>query len=165
MRNRVLFVDTRPSMVRRFKEFMTTAVATLDVAEDFATARTLLYSTSPDLLVTALRLGAHNGLHLVHLARLAESPPRSIVFSDPMDPYLAREARSCGAFYESGVQMPTTVLAYLTSRLPETDRRDAMIADRRSLFRGGRRSGDSPSQLSARPVMRVPPIRSDPKSR
>lgn len=145
MRKRLLLVDTRPEVVRRLRELLLGVAASVHVASDFQSARILLFSEpTPDLVATALRLGPHNGLHLVHLARLTEAPPTCVVFSDQMDPYLVRETRAAGAFYESTFQIPVTVRAYLDASLPEQDRRHPVVVDRRQLYRGGRRSGDSP---------------------
>lgn len=154
MLNRVLLVDTRPEVVRRLKELLIGA-AVVDVALDFHTARILLFSKpSPKLLVTGLRLGPHNGLHLVHLSKLTDSPPRAIVFGDQVDPYLVRETRALGAFFETTFQMPVMVRAYMASQLPDEDRRDPVITDRRQTFRGGRRAGDLPMQPREWPPMR-----------
>src|SRR5262245_9451475 len=142
MLNRVLLVDTRPEVVRRLKDILVGS-AMVDVALDFHTARILLFSRpSPELLVTGLRLGPHNGLHLVHLSKLTESPPRAIVFGDQLDPYLVREARTLGAFFESTFQMTAMVRAYLAAQLPFEERRDPAGGDRRTTYRGGRRAKD-----------------------
>ena len=108
----------------------------------FETARTRLHLEFFDLLVTNVRLGAYNGLHLVYLASRGRRAPRAIVYSDEREPGLAREARRAGAFYEVGTRLPVTLVTYLTGTLPVRDRRNPAASDRRSLFRGGRRSWD-----------------------
>jgi len=108
----------------------------------FDTARARVTLTLFDFLVTNVRLGDYNGLHLVYLRSPGRGAPCAIVYSDNRDPGLAREAQRAGAFYEVGTCLPVTLAAYVTGTLPVRDRRDPAISDRRVLFRGGRRSWD-----------------------
>src|SRR5438067_1837767 len=105
-------------------------------------ARSQLLADPPDLLVTNLRLGEYNGLHLVLLASAEQAITRSVVHSNRPDPYLIREAQSLGAFFERTERLPQSLIGYLHFTLPEQDRREALRYDRRSLFRGGRRAAD-----------------------
>ena len=98
--------------------------------------------------MTNVRLGAYNGLHLV-LASRNRSASRAIVYSDEREPGLAREAQQAGAFYEVGTRLPVTLATYFTGTLPVHDRRSPAAADRRGLFRGGRRSWEL--HLESRP--------------
>lgn len=68
------------------------------VVSDFREARRSLEAAAPDLLVTDLKLGAYNGLHLVIWARGRALKTRTIVLGDP-DPVLQREAEREGAAY------------------------------------------------------------------
>jgi DNA-binding NtrC family response regulator len=108
----------------------------------FDTARARLDRTLFDFLVTNVRLGEYNGLHLVYLRSPGRGAPYAIVYSDKRDPGLAREAQRAGAFYEVGTCLPVTLATYVTGTLPVRDQRDPAIPDRRNLFRGGRRSWD-----------------------
>jgi hypothetical protein len=107
-----------------------------------AAQRYLLSGASLDFLVTNLRLGVYNGLHLVYLAAGRDVPPRSIVYTDRHESGLARETQQAGAFYDTRGNLPTAIAAYLRAALPPQDQRQATPVDRRSLFRGGRRCGD-----------------------
>jgi DNA-binding NtrC family response regulator len=109
---------------------------------DFMQARRYLLAARCDWIVTNLRLQAYNGLHLVHLAAAARLPARFIVYADQRDVALAREAQRAGAFYETRARVERAIGAYLTGSLPEADRRDPELPDRRIAFRGGRRSTD-----------------------
>ena len=64
----------------------------MQACADFEAARRTLAGTPCDLLITQLRLGPFNGLHLVYLARARLI--RSVVYDETMDPFLAREAQS-----------------------------------------------------------------------
>src|SRR5262249_32479515 len=84
--------DIRSELVTRFGTGVT-AVA----CSDFASARACLFDGHFDLLITDLRLGAHSGLHLVHVAGSALLPTRCIVFSSRFEPDLAAEVIRNGA--------------------------------------------------------------------
>jgi DNA-binding NtrC family response regulator len=109
---------------------------------DFLSARSQLLSDPPDILVTNLRLGEYNGLHLLLLASSDGGVTRSVVYSDRPDPYLIREAQTLGGFFERTERLPHALAGYVHFALPQRDRREAYRYDRRSAFRGGRRSAD-----------------------
>ena len=86
-------------------------------ATSFADARAHLADTSPDLLVTAVRLGAFNGLLLV-LRRFFSDPSRRAVVTDAAhDPVLAREARRAGAVYVVTPVSPQGLLTLVADQL------------------------------------------------
>ena len=115
-------------------------VADVETCSDFRAARTRLFIQPPDLLVTNLRLQANNGLHLVYLA--AGTHTRCIVYAPHDDLILAREAQAAGAFYERLLRLPQALPSYVNATLPDHDRRDLTVLDRRLKFRGGRRCTD-----------------------
>ena len=117
-------------------------LARTTICGDFLSARSQLLSDAPDILVTNLRLGEYNGLHLLLLASSDGGVTRSVVYSDRPDPYLIREAQSLGGFFERTERLPHALAGYVQFALPERDRREAYRYDRRSAFRGGRRSAD-----------------------
>jgi DNA-binding NtrC family response regulator len=150
MVKRVLVVDDDPWIwrdVRRTLKFL----ADVHTAGDFPAARRRLFDEPPDLLVTNLRLGAYNGLHLVHLASTASSSTRSIVYSSHPDFPLIEEAQRIGAFFEWPQRLVSAMPAYVRSFLPDRDRRSPRQVDRRQLVRGGRRAADAvaPAQTTA----------------
>jgi DNA-binding NtrC family response regulator len=117
-------------------------VVEAEVHFTFETARRRLTAKPFDFLIANVRLGAYNGLHLVHLMPPREGGPAAIVYSATPDLGLAREVQRAGAFYEIQECVPATLDAYLTHALPAHDRRDPALADRRAQFRGGRRCRD-----------------------
>ncbi len=108
----------------------------------FEEARCSLVTTPFDFVVANLRLSEFNGLHLVHLASTHQPAIKSIVYTARRDPAFASEVQRAGAFYETMECLPVTMTAYFGGNLPEADRRDAVVWDRRGLFRGGRRCWD-----------------------
>ncbi len=138
---KILVVDSDPSMVQALRSGVG-FVADVDECEEFLAAREALLRVPPDFLVTNLRLGAYNGLHLVYLAMGNGRGTRSICFSSFVDLPLIHEAQSIGAFFEPPARIPHTLAAYLRAPLPARDRRIPRQFDRRREFRGGRRAGD-----------------------
>jgi DNA-binding NtrC family response regulator len=68
-------------------------------ASDFNEGNRILSSEPPDLLITGLKLGAYNGLHLVVRAHARHPEMATIVTSDTADPVLEAEARKHNATY------------------------------------------------------------------
>lgn len=81
--------------VRAFREAGCDVVA----FSDFLDAKDHLSHSTPDILVTDLRLGAFNGLHLVALSHLREANVTAIVLTGHDDPVLEREATAAHALY------------------------------------------------------------------
>ena len=154
LRRRVLAVDSHKKWLDALKERWN-HLAEIEVCAEFPVARTRLFDVPPpELLVTNLRLGPFNGLHLVFLAQSASLPTTCLTYgthNNPTDLALAREAQLAGAFYEASYRLPYALPSYLQSTLPERDRRDPGREDRRGTFRGGRRATDlTEVRLSAR---------------
>jgi DNA-binding NtrC family response regulator len=68
-------------------------------AETFEQARPFLTSRHPSILVTALRLGAYNGLHLVLRGKAMRPEMAALVISDEADVVLQTEAEAMGATF------------------------------------------------------------------
>jgi DNA-binding NtrC family response regulator len=117
-------------------------IAKATICGDFLSARSQLLSAPPDILITNLRLGEYNGLHLLLLATSDRGVTRSVVYSDRPDPYLIREAQTLGGFFELTERLPYALAGYVHLALPERDRRGTSRYDRRAGFRGGRRGAD-----------------------
>jgi DNA-binding NarL/FixJ family response regulator len=118
------------------------AEAGVTVCAEFQTARQHLVASPPDLLVTQFRLREYNGLHLVYLAAALNLPTRCVVYTDTDDLGTGRAIQVAGAFYETRAHLTLALPAYLSGRLPPSDRREVDYHDRRREFRGGRRTID-----------------------
>ena len=137
----ILLVEPDDAVRHTLKDAVGT-LAEVEPHREFRTARARCLAGSFDFLVTNMRLGAYNGLHLAYLCMAGFGTPRVIVYTDARDPGLAREVQRAGAFYEVGPCLPVTLAAYLTGMLPARDRRGPAISDRRRQTRGGRRCWD-----------------------
>ena len=92
---RLLLLVGPSGVVRSLTPILVSAGYEVKVVEDFAKARTLL-DARPDLLITELKLGDYNGLHLAIRARAARTP--AIVIGEA-DPVLEAEAERQHATY------------------------------------------------------------------
>jgi two-component system chemotaxis response regulator CheY len=86
-------IDSRQAMVTLLGTGLYQTVA----ADGFAPAARLLESTRPNLLITVVRLGQFNGLHLVVRGRAGNSRMAALVIDDSRDPVLAHESKKLGA--------------------------------------------------------------------
>ena len=92
-----------------------------------------------------VRLAAFNGIHLAYLAKMGPRPTRVMVYAGDHDRLLAAEVRAAGAFYERQDFVAFALTTFLVAELPEYDRRIAVAGERRTVFRGGRRTTDIPA--------------------
>jgi DNA-binding NtrC family response regulator len=93
----ILVVDTRVAALRRTSDLLRRAGFDVIEAGSFNEAKRSLVDQSPALLISSLRLAAFNGLHLVHLARLAQPQLHAIITSTSADAMLQSEAEQVGA--------------------------------------------------------------------
>lgn len=139
----VLFVDPAPELQRTAQQILR-SIAKVDVCSTFSDAHKRLMTKPPDLLVTALRLHAHNGLHLVYLATALAPSTRCVVSVADEDISIAREVEAAGGFLVRAQWLAAALTSFATTTtLPGRDRRDAGAIDRRRAPRGGRRYSDS----------------------
>jgi DNA-binding NtrC family response regulator len=78
---------------------LATAGFHVTVAESFAQARPFLAAQPPALLITALRLGAYNGLHLVLRGKAIDPRMKAIVTTSHADVVLQADAEAMGATF------------------------------------------------------------------
>jgi hypothetical protein len=96
--------------------------------------------------VTNLRLGGTvEGLQLAYVVASAGYPTRVLVYSDRVVPWITRELHRAGAFFETQDRLAFALPSFLSAELPVLDRRNPVVPDRRSNYRGGRRASDVPT--------------------
>jgi DNA-binding NtrC family response regulator len=78
---------------------LTSAGLTVISTDSFSRARAYVTSEPPAVLVTAVRLGAYNGLHLALLARSMRPEISMVVTSCVPDRVLERDAHALGAVF------------------------------------------------------------------
>jgi CheY-like chemotaxis protein len=93
----ILLVDADRTSLRRTEELLTEGGYLVASTASFSQAKRLLGSVSPDLLVSAIRLEAYNGLHLAARSRI-DHPNLPVILTHPNeDPLLEAETRRLGA--------------------------------------------------------------------
>jgi hypothetical protein len=137
----VVIVDRDPAMVSLLQNAVADIASTCGCC-DFITARYTLKELAPTWLVSNLRLGMYNGLHLVYLSKSLEQSTRCIVYTNRVHVDFVRETQLAGAFFERAQHMRLALPAYIRGTLPAADRRTFTLLDRRSSTRGGRRASD-----------------------
>jgi DNA-binding response OmpR family regulator len=99
MRGLILLVDPSRTALDRAAGLLHEAGYRVVTSSSFRSARDLLRSVKPDLLITAVRLGEFNGLHLVVLSRDDTPHPAVILTHDGPDPMLELEATRLNAMF------------------------------------------------------------------
>jgi DNA-binding response OmpR family regulator len=101
MSNRILLVDPDPASAAATKQLLADAGYGTSSVHTFDDAARHLSVECPELLVTAVRLGAFNGLHLVLRCRGECPDMATIVTGEEEDPSLASEVHRYGARFIS----------------------------------------------------------------
>jgi DNA-binding response OmpR family regulator len=96
---RLLVVNADQDGLRTTKDILISAGYLVTCASSFDQAKRGLLLEPPDLLVTDVRLGAYNGLHLVVRAHSDNPSMPAIVVDVRHDQVLESEAKNVGAVY------------------------------------------------------------------
>jgi DNA-binding response OmpR family regulator len=97
MTETLLIVDPDTGSQRATSEALKAGRYRTLTAGGFGRAIQLLESSRPDLLITVVRLGQFNGVHLVVLGRSRDPRMAALVLDERRDPVLEREALNAGA--------------------------------------------------------------------
>jgi DNA-binding NtrC family response regulator len=142
MSSSVLIVDPDEPYRQRLSEVAATTGWAVTTSGGFHEARRAIAAAEYPLIVTSIKLGAFNGIHLIYLAKRANPHAICVAYSSHDDAGLGLDAQQAGAFYERSLFLPFSLTGYISSALPDIDRRDVRYVDRRTAFRGGRRASD-----------------------
>jgi len=119
----ILAVDTDPAALAALVDLLRTAGYQTTGVPTFEAARQFLTSSRCDLLITAIRLVAFNGLHLVVRSRVCSPTTASIVLSTFADAMDESEARRLGAAYMVKPVDPATLLEVVKTTLASPERK------------------------------------------
>jgi DNA-binding NtrC family response regulator len=78
---------------------LTAAGLVVTEADGFASGRASLLRRPPSVLLTEIRLGKHNGLHLAHIGRSIRPQMIVVLTSEYRDPVLIRDAEALEAIF------------------------------------------------------------------
>ena len=113
------------------RSILTSAGFDVCEADSFGQAKQMLISQPPDVLVTALRLGAFNGLQLAIRHVSAGRKNLSIVFDELSNPSTAKEAASLGAVYLVKPPHPSALLAAVEAHFAPKDTTEEFATKRK----------------------------------
>ena len=123
---RILVVAPNPAVGGRIAGWLSAEGHDVRICTSFIDAKPELDRRPPDLLITELKLGAANGLHLALRARHQHPATATIVIGDANSSF-DREARQCDASY---IERPFT--------------RDDVTATARALMHGASNRAEMP---------------------
>jgi two-component system, OmpR family, response regulator MprA len=118
----ILVVDDDVAVRIERVKLLRDAAYCVSSAGDFREAVRALSTDPPDLLVTELRLGAFNGLHLVIRGHADHPEMAAIVLTNFPDPVLEAEAHRLDAAYVLKPVNPMALLRIVSQRLGFVER-------------------------------------------
>jgi DNA-binding NtrC family response regulator len=116
----VLIVHNDAKVTTRLAAKLKSA-AKVSTATTFEQAKTLLAATPPAVLITGVRLGEYNGLHLIIRSRIDHPTTAAILISDRLDPDLEQEAGRYGAACVSYPDGDDKLLSLVAAALSATE--------------------------------------------
>jgi DNA-binding response OmpR family regulator len=118
VRQRILIVEDDLSTRSGLKRLLERSKYDVLAVSTFANGRTALADWAPDLLITDVRLGEFNGLHLIVTNR---RPIPAVIITGFADPVLEADARQLGADYLVKPVSPSALIALVRERLGGTE--------------------------------------------
>jgi len=112
-RHHVVIVAQNPALATALLSWLGSAGYELAIVTTFAAAKALL-ETKPALIISELKLGEYNGLHLALKARAVGIPA---IIVGPHDAVLQKDADELGATYLTSVLRRSQVLDLVQERL------------------------------------------------
>jgi DNA-binding response OmpR family regulator len=115
-RHHVVIVAPNPALATAMLSWLGSAGYELAIVTTFASAKALL-ETRPALVISELKLGEYNGLHLALKARALGIPA---IIVGPQDVVLQKDAEELGATYLTSVLRRSQVLELVAERIGPT---------------------------------------------
>jgi DNA-binding NtrC family response regulator len=115
----ILIVHHDPKVVARLASQLRVA-GDVSTATSFDHAKAILTTSPPSVLVTGVRLGEYNGLHLIIRSRIDHPATAAILISDRRDPVLEAEATLHGTAYVSNPGEEDRLLSLVLKALSRT---------------------------------------------
>jgi DNA-binding NtrC family response regulator len=116
----ILIVEDDRDLLKMWVDVMTGAGYRVTGAASFDEARRALASSTPDVLLTDIRLGAYNGLQLIIRARAANPRVRAFVMTGFPDPVVRREAEGLHAVHMEKPVDPERLLDLVAESLADS---------------------------------------------
>jgi DNA-binding NtrC family response regulator len=117
MENSVLLTENSGSLLAALQELLTGAGHSVVACRSFEEARDYLHEHAPDAIVSGVRLGAFNGLHLLLLAKERAPGVVAIIYSGCEDSAMRTEIVGWGAEFVDRERLAEDLLPVLNARL------------------------------------------------
>ena len=121
---RVVIVDDDDSLLRVLATGLELSGCVVTAFDRFEDAKKHLATAVPDILITDVRLGGSNGLHLVVMTKLRHPEMTAVVMTGYDDIVLKKDAEAAGAYYVVKPIMMTDLVELLGSADAVTESHD-----------------------------------------
>ena len=121
----VVLVDDDESLLRVLRTGLEHAGCDVRSFDRFEDAKRYLTNANPDILITDVRLGGSNGLHLVVMSKLAHPDMIAVVMTGYDDVVLKKDAEAVGARYVVKPLLVTDLVGLIAADSSVIGRRDA----------------------------------------
>ena len=128
---RLLVVDSDRAHLSAVERALTSSGNLVTCVSNFGDAKQRLLFAPPDLLLTAVRLGPYNGLHLVLRAHADHPEMPAIVMDKQADPVLEAEARNADAVFVTTSLDQESLVTLVNKLLAQTQVRPSPTVERR----------------------------------
>jgi DNA-binding NtrC family response regulator len=113
----VLVVDPSTALIEMVAQLLTSAGLTVVSCRSFEESHAYLEANTPLAIVSGVRLGAFNGLHLAALATQRTPGLKAVVYAGSEDAGLRSEALACGAIFLERERLANDLLTLLCPAL------------------------------------------------
>ena len=121
---RVVLVDDDESLLRVLTTGLELSGCEVTAFDRFEEAKRYLGTDVPDVLITDVRLGGSNGLHLVVMSKMKHPEMVAVVMTGYDDVVLKKDAEAVGARYVVKPILVADLIDLIASAEPVVQRRD-----------------------------------------
>ena len=120
----VVIVDDDESLLKVLATGLEHAGCNVTAFGRFDEAKRYLAATTPDILLTDVRLGGSNGLHLVVMSKLRHPEMTAVVMTGFDDIVLKKDAEAAGALYVVKPILVSELIELMAPQAPAVERHD-----------------------------------------
>jgi len=120
----VVIVDDDESLLKVLVTGIEHAGGNVTAFGRFEEAKRFLAATTPDILLTDVRLGGSNGLHLVVMSKLKHPEMTAVVMTGFDDVVLKKDAEAVGALYFVKPILVSEIIDLIAPPTPVAERHD-----------------------------------------
>jgi DNA-binding NtrC family response regulator len=121
---RVVLVDDDEPLLKVLATGLEHAGCIVTAFDRFEDAKRYLANETPDILITDVRLGGSNGLHLVVMSKMKHPEMIAVVMTGFDDVVLKKDAEAVGAHYVVKPVLVADLVELIAPAAPVSDRHD-----------------------------------------